>query len=523
MAILMRIGEFVRRLPGWRARLFAFAAGALSAFGFAPIDFFPFLLLGYAALVLLIDGAAATTRPMRNAALAGWAFAFGQFLVGWHWIAYAFLVDASAHAWQIPFIAFLPAFLAIYVGIAMALAIRFWGGGTARIFVFTIAYAFAEWLRGHLLTGFPWNIAGYGWGASIAIMQSAALFGVYGLTVLTILFGAALAELFDRRVEWRLPLAVAVLFLALFGAGALRLASIKPGSVQGVRLRIVQPNIAQTDKYRPALVEQNWNRLLSLSGTPAKVAPTHIIWPEAAPPFLLARAPEALDEITLLTGRNRVLMTGALRAQRKDGHIDYYNSFYVFGHGGQLVGVYDKFHLVPFGEYLPFEAFLTRLGLTKIVGVAGSFATGDGPHTLIIPGAPPVGPLICYEILFPGEVVGATRPDWFVNVTDDSWFGPWAGPLQHLLVARMRAIEEGIPVVRAANTGISAVIDPLGRVQASLGLGRAGVVDADLPSVLDPTPYARSGCYAFWLMMLGCVVATALTRQKREIGRVRTI
>jgi len=210
-----------------------------------------------------------------------------------------------------------------------------------------------------------------------------------------------------------------------------------------------------------------------------------------------------------------VLMTGALRALRHDGEVDYYNSFYVFAHGGQLLGVYDKFHLVPFGEYLPYEKFLTRLGLTKIVGIEGSFATGDGPHTLVVPGAPPVGPLICYEILFPGEVVGAQRPSWFVNVTDDSWFGPWAGPLQHLLVARMRAIEEGIPVVRAANTGISAVIDPLGRVRARLGLNRAGALDASLPAAIEPTPYARDGDYGFWLLMLACATAAGLVVYNR--------
>jgi apolipoprotein N-acyltransferase len=204
-------------------------------------------------------------------------------------------------------------------------------------------------------------------------------------------------------------------------------------------------------------------------------------------------------------------MTGALRGLRHGNRVDYYNSFYIFGHGGQMLGVYDKFHLVPFGEYLPLENVLKKFGLTKIVGVDGSFATGDGPHTLDIPGAPQAGPLICYEILFPDDVVGATRPAWFVNVTDDSWFGPWAGPKQHLLIARMRAIEEGIPVVRAANTGISAVIDPLGQVREQLALDRAGVLDANLPSVIEATPYARYGLYSFLILILGCVVAVRLS------------
>jgi len=508
-----RIGDLVRRLPGWHARLFAFAAGALSALGFAPIDFFPLLLLGYAALVLLIDGAVSTLKPIRNTAWVVWAFAFGQFLVGLHWVGYAFMVDSSAHAWQIPFVALLfPGGMAlVFTTPPLAIAARLWRQDTSRIFVFTIAYTIAEWIRGHAFTGFPWNLAGYGWGASLAVMQSASLIGVYGLTLITILFGASLAELFGKEFSWRLPAAITAIFAVMFAGGALRLGMVKIDTVPGVRLRIVQPNIAQSDKYRPQLVDENWNRLISLSAAPAKQKPTHIIWPEAAPPFILTRAPEALDEISVLTGPGRVLMTGALRALRHDDRMDYYNSFYVFGHGGQMLSVYDKFHLVPFGEYLPFESLFKKIGLTKVVGIDGSFSTGDGPHTLDIPGAPQAGPLICYEILFPDEVVGATRPSWFVNVTDDSWFGPWAGPRQHLLVARMRAIEQGIPVVRAANTGISAVIDPLGRIRAQLGLDHTGVLDADLPGVIEATPYARYGWYSFVLLLISCAAAARLS------------
>ncbi|HVU20143.1 MAG TPA: apolipoprotein N-acyltransferase [Rhizomicrobium sp.] len=517
MAAFTRVGKFVRGLSGLRARLFAFAAGALSALGFAPFGMFPLLLLGFAALVLLIDGAHAGPHPVRNAAWAGWSFAFGQFLVGLHWIGFAFLVDPAAHEWQIPFVAILfPGALAMFIALACAVAARLWVAGAARIFVFTICYAIAEWLRGHILTGFPWNVAAYGWGASLAVMQSAALLGAYGLTLATILLGASFAEMFGARVAWRFPVSMILIFLAMFGSGWLRLATANVDDVPDVRLRIVQPNIAQADKYKPSLVEENWNRLISLSNAPAKQKPTHIIWPEAAPPFILTRSAYALDEIAILTGRDRVLMTGALRALRHGDRLDYYNSFYIFGHGGELRDVYDKFHLVPFGEYLPFGDLLKHLGLTKIVGVDGSFSTGDGPHTFDVPGAPQAGPLICYEILFPDEVVGATRPAWFVNVTDDSWFGPWAGPKQHLLVAQMRAIEQGIPVVRAANTGISAVIDPLGRIRAHLDLDRAGILDAGLPASIEATPYARGGRYIFFLLLLGCIVGAVIARSVRS-------
>jgi apolipoprotein N-acyltransferase len=501
---LTRIGAFFRTLPPWRARLAAFVAGAISALGFAPFEVFPLLLLGYAALVLLLDGA----DTVRRAAWIGWAFGFGQFLAGLYWVAYAFLVDSAGHAWQIPFVAMiLPGGLALFFAAATAAAKYFWRSGPARIFILTAALSVAEWLRGHVLTGFPWNLAGYGWGASLAVMQSAALFGVYGLTVLTMLFGASLAEFFSRRGVRALPLAMTALFAILFLGGEARLMEKQDKDVDGVRLRIVQPNVAQVDKYKPDLIEPNWQRLLALSATPAKTPPTHIIWPEAA---LVTRSPYAREAIAGLTRDGRVLMTGAVRSEREaSGERHFFNSFYLFA-DGKPIATYDKFHLVPFGEYLPFEDFLARFGLTKVVGVAGDFSTGDGPHTVDVPGAPQMSPLICYEMLFPGEVVSDARARWMVNVTDDSWFGPWAGPEQHLLIARTRAIEQGLPVVRAANTGISAIIDSFGRVRMQLAIGRAGIIDSALPASIAPTPFARSSDFGFWLLVLFCIAAAAL-------------
>jgi apolipoprotein N-acyltransferase len=240
-----------------------------------------------------------------------------------------------------------------------------------------------------------------------------------------------------------------------------------------------------------------------------------IVWPEAAPPMLLQRSQGALEQIAVLTGPNRVLITGNQRmaVSPTNGHV-FYNSLYIFGHGGQLLSSYDKFHLVPFGEFMPFEETLRKLGVTRLVGFPGSFAAGDGPHTYNIPGAPDAGPLICYEILFPGAVIGNRRPGWLVNVTDDSWFGPWAGPAQHLMAARVRAIEEGLPVVRSANTGISAVIDPLGRTITELGLDETGEIDSKLPRALAITAYARYGDAAFFLLLLvGSGLAWLLARK----------
>jgi apolipoprotein N-acyltransferase len=513
MDVLIRIGDFFTALPPWRARLVAFVVGAISALGFAPFGIFPLLLLGFAALVLLLDGASTVGR----AAWIGWAFGFGQFLAGLYWVAYAFLVDAAGHAWQIPIVAMiLPGGLALFFAAATATAKLFWREGTARIFALTAALGIAEWLRGHVLTGFPWNLAGYGWEASLQVMQSVALFGVYGLTVLTMLFGASLAELFSPRGARALPLAMTALFAVLFVGGEARLLQKPDKDVAGVRLRIVQPNVAQADKYKPDLIEPNWQRLLALSATPSKTPPTHIIWPEAA---LVTRSPYARQEIADLTRDGHVLMTGAVRSQGDaSGERHFFNSFYLFADGGKPETIYDKFHLVPFGEYLPFGNFFARLGLSKVVGLEGNFSTGDGPHTVDVPGAPQASPLICYEILFPGEVVSDARARWIVTVTDDSWFGPWAGPEQHLLIARTRAIEQGLPVVRAANTGISAIIDALGRVRTRLELGRAGIIDSALPASIAPPPFARSGDAGFWLLVLFCIAATAFVAKNPPLA-----
>jgi apolipoprotein N-acyltransferase len=512
MDLLIRTGDFVRGLTGWRRFLLAFGTGAFSALAFAPLGIFPALLLAFAVLVLLIDGAHARPHPVRGAAVAGWAFGFGQFLAGLYWIAYAFLVDPLEHAWQIPIAAMLlPGGLALYMALACGVASRFWREGWPRIFLLAAAYAAAEWLRGHLLTGFPWNIPAYGWGASLAILQSAAFVGAYGLSLLTVLFGASLALFCDARPRaWIAPVSIMALFALIWMGGEARLAGSPPRQVAGVRLHLVQPNIPQQEKYVPGLRARNWRRLVELSIAGKGLEATHIIWPEAAPPFLLAREPQALDDVALLTGQTRVLMTGALRAEvSPEEPARYFNAFYIFGHGGALLSTYDKFHLVPFGEYLPLPGLLHALGITKLVDMPDGFVAGDGPHTYKVPGAPDAGPLICYEILFPGEVVSAARrPQWLANVTDDSWFGPpsSSGPYQHFLTARVRAIEEGLPVVRAANTGITGVIDPFGRIESRLGMGRAGYLDTALPQAISMTIFVRLGDAAFLFLLLGCIV-----------------
>jgi len=500
---LLRSGIFLEGLAGWRRLAAAIVAGAISALGFAPVDAFVLFLLGSAALVILLDGANSSERPKLNAAITGWAFGFGQFVVGMHWIFYPFLVDPVAHAWQIPFVAVLfPGGLALFPMFAAWLASFWWKPGASRIFALAVTYAASEWLRGHILTGLPWNLPAYCWGLSLEILQSTSLVGAYGLSFLTVLLGASLGELFTSPPRLRLPAVLMATFVLIWAGGAVRLNHSATTMVAGVSLRIVQPNIPQDEKYRRDLVQRNWQRLVDLSTIKTGTSPTIIVWPEAAPPVLLQLSPQAVNTIATLTGEHRVLITGNQRVafDREQGRV-FFNSLYIFGHHGRLLSTYDKFHLVPFGEYLPLEPLLRKIGVTKLVGFPGSFAAGSGPQTYPMPGAPSVGPLICYEILFPAAVVGKQRPQWLVNVTDDSWFGPWAGPQQHLLAARVRGIEEGLPVVRAANTGISAVIDPLGRMLVSLGLDQTGAIDFGLPRALARPGYAVYGDAAFLLLL----------------------
>ena len=516
---LIATGDFIRQASGWRRAAIAFVAGALSALGFVPFEIFPLFLIAVAVLVLLIDGAQATKRPMRSAFWVAWCWAFGQFLVGLYWVGYAFLVEAAAHAWEIPFVeVLLPGGLALFLALACAIAVRFWRPGMARIFVLAIAYGITEWVRGHIFTGFPWNLPAHVWGASLGVLQSVALLGSYGLSLLTVLFGASLAQLTQRNARaWQWPAALTLLFALFWIGGDIRLATTHPSDVPGVRLRLVQPNVPQQEKIARRFWTRNWQQLVNLSLKPTRTPPTIIVWPEAAPPYIFTRVQGAMEQVAALTGTNRILMTGAVRVFVKpDNRLGASNSLYIFGPGGALLSTYDKFHLVPFGEYLPLAGLLERLGVSQVVDVPEGFAAGDGPHTLAVPGAPPVGPLICYEIIFPGAVTHGERPGWFVNVTDDSWFGPSSGPYQHLLIARIRAIEEGIPVVRDANTGISAVIDPLGRVKAQLGLGQSGVVDSTLPAAVPKTPFARFGEAGLVLLLLVLLWGAGWNREETE-------
>lgn len=493
---------------GWRRWLIACAAGALSALAMAPFNAWPVLFLTFPVLVWLIDGAAlGRWGGLLVAASTGWWFGFGYFVAGLYWLGYAFLVDAPTFGWMLPFAVIgLPAILAVYTAIGVALARLLWTRGAVRILALGSALTVTEWLRGHLFTGFPWNTFGYAITTPLELAQSASLTGVWGLTFIAIVVFASPATLNDDRAETRRPWLPLVAALAVLGAmggwGALRLQRTPVKLVANVHLRIMQPNLSQDARFNYAARRQVMDRYIELSNRPSGPQSsgvhdaTHLIWPESPFPFLLTREPDAMAAIAKLLSPNVILITGGMRlvepVDPKNPHA--YNSMYVIDHDGSILSLYDKVHLVPFGEYLPFEWLLERLGIEELTKQRGGFIAGDRRRLLTIPGTPQALPLICYEIIFPGDVAPpGDRAGWMVNITNDGWFGISTGPYQHFQQARVRAIEEGLPLARAANTGISAVVDPVGRIIKALPLGVEGILDSPLPQKIDATIYSRVG------------------------------
>ena len=528
---MQRLADAIIVLWGLRRFAVALVAGALSALAFAPFHAFPVLWLTVPVFVWLLDGAEAGEgapwyRRLVPAAVVGFAFGFGFFLAGLWWIGAAFLVDPDQFALLLPAaVTVLPALLALFWALGAAVARAFWIDGWPRILVFAAAMSVAEWLRGHLFTGFPWNTFGYALTPMPLMMQSAALVGIWGLTLAAFFVFAAPAVFAGHRegagAPVRILVVAAVLLACHLGYGAFRLAAGPDPSVAGVTVRIVQPAIAQDKRWQISAADEVMERYLELSrngedGVGLEDV-TLLVWPESAFPFLLTERPSALAAIADLLPAGVTLITGAARAERipgADTPTPVFNSVYVIDDAGEILAAYDKVHLVPFGEYLPFRGFLDALGLRQLVALPGGFSAGQRQRTVEVPGTPPMGPLICYEIIFPAAVIEAgNRPSWLLNLTNDGWYGNTPGPYQHLLQARVRAVEEGLPLVRAANSGISAIVDAHGRIVKSLDLDRVGTVDGNLPQALSPTPYGTFGD----LIFLGLVVATCVAASAGKI------
>lgn len=485
----------------------AFLLGVLAALSLPPFYATPLILPAFTGLLWLYDG----IETHRAAGALGWWFGFGFFLSGLYWVGISMTVDLAQFGWMIPFAtAGLAAGLAIFPALAIWLLKLSNAQGAGRIFALAIAWTALEWLRGHILTGFPWNLIGYTWTIADAPLQFASVVGIYGLSIVTVVIGALPAALGGpgaARRGW-LPMGAAVaLVAALWGGGVVRLAGASDAMVPGIKLRLVQPNIAQQYKWQPNRIRDNLLSAIRFSTGPGYEQITDIVWPETSVgPFFLAEEPELRATLARIVPKRGLLLTGTLRrapaesGRAPDGSaFRVYNSLEVLDGSGHIVASYDKFHLVPFGEYVPLRGILP---IEKLTPGRGDFSAGPGPRTLIMPHLPPVSPLICYEAIFPGEVLDSAHPPrWLLNVTNDAWFGNSSGPYQHFESARLRAVEEGIPLVRAANTGISGIVDPYGRVLMHLGLGKAGVVDGPLPQALPRgTIFARYGALGVMIL-----------------------
>jgi apolipoprotein N-acyltransferase len=529
-------------------------AGFLSATGFEPLKLWPVTLACLALLLVLIESA-----PNRRAAFTrGWLFGLGHFTLGLNWIAHAFTFqDMMPHWFGYGAVVLLSLYLAVYPGIATlgawwlskspsplgeglgvgsvlltrrlgryatptlqashAPRLNLKGRGELPLtlpLLLAATWLGAEYLRATLFTGFAWNPLGVTL-LPTGVAIAATLAGTYGLGALAILAAAALLLALRRQFRPAALLAAPLAALALWG----QLAPAPPTPPGSPRVRIVQPNIGQDEKYSPALEEAHFRTLAALSGRP-RPAPRLIFWPEAAIPAYLDMEPLWRARLAALLGPGDLLMTGATKVYFKPGPsgdlAGANNSLFVVTPDARLAGRYDKAHLVPYGEYLPMRSILQPLGLSRLVPGDADFWPGPGPQSLTLPaatGRPPLsmGVQICYEIIFSGHVIDAAhRPAFLFNPSNDAWFGSW-GPVQHLAQARLRAIEEGIPILRSTPTGVSAVIDARGRVLHALGLHRAGYIDAALPPPLPPTPVAHLGNWAagaLLLLLLGAAIAT---------------
>jgi apolipoprotein N-acyltransferase len=525
---------------GWPRRLVALSAGAIGALAMPPFGFFPALVVSLVVAVWLIDGSADRDRAgalrasLRAAFAAGWWWGFGYFLASLWWLGAAFLVDADRYAWALPLgVVALPAALGLSFGLGFALARLVWPQGPLRVLALALGLGASEWLRAVALTGFPWNELGLALGQSLLFAQFASLVGLHGLTLAVIAIAAAPATLWDetRLSRWAPTMLAALALAGMAIYGALRLGEPDPEPSPSVKLRLLQTNISQGADFGPDKGAEILGRYLALSDratSPQRsgVADvTLLVWPESAFPFLLAREPGALARISDFLRGGAVLATGAasLEGAVNSASRRFYNSILLLDHSGLVPSRYDKRHLVPFGEYVPFQALFRRIGLTEFVQFPGGFEPGEGLNVLQVPGAPDALAMICYEAIFPSEWGGArdgeaSRAKWILNLTDDAWFGATPGPYQHFAMARLRSVEWGLPMARSGNGGFSAIVDAKGRVVASAPLGAETVIDGVLPGALPPTAAARWGSGPFALGLAAILVLLGAARALRRRG-----
>lgn len=524
-------------LWGWRQTALAFLAGAIAVLALPPFDFIAAALVSFVLLFLLLEGAIPKPHSgffgrLIPAIKVGWWFGFGYFVAGLWWLGNALLAESDEFAWAIPLaVLALPAALALFYALAAGLARIIWSEGIGSVAALGFGFGIAEWLRTFLLTGFPWNPVGHLAMPMPLLMQSASLVGVEGMNILAVFFFSlpALILLGKHRKT------AAFLFVLLAGMhggfGYYQLNVMEQPAATSIAARLVQPSVNQSEKWDDAARDKIFAKLIELSASPPAAGaarPSLIIWPETAIPFLLTDKPDAYSAIGNMLQDKQVLLTGAVRqeGERQSGdQVRYYNSLLLIGDDGVLLSASDKEHLVPFGEYLPAASLLESFGLTQIVTTPGGFSSGGPRKTIVLPGSLKINPLICYEVIFPREIATPDgRADVMVNVTNDAWYGHTPGPYQHLRSAQLRSVEQGLPLLRVGNNGVSAVIDARGRIIDALALDAVATIDIKIPASLQPTPYVRIGGLIISFALLACAIIAGLTilRARSRMLRVST-
>ncbi|WP_316862264.1 apolipoprotein N-acyltransferase [uncultured Cohaesibacter sp.] len=514
-------------LDGWRRYALGFACGAISSLAQAPVGWFPILWVTFPVLVWLLDSAAlgkSRKQALYSMARVGWVFGFGFFAFTFYWLGSAFFVEADKFAWLSPVAVLLfPAGLALFWGAATALVAPVWRPGPVRVLLLALSWSLFEWLRGVIFTGLPWGGLGPALASNGVTMQILSITGPDSLNLLAPLIFSIPVLVFAQNRQSRhvgMAIVIGLVFLAQLGFGLFRLNQPAPVQDHPIVVRLIQPNIAQKEKWK--LENRSWifNRLLALTTVDDQDSPLSavdlFVWPETAVPFYLIEQPTGLAVIARALPDDATLLTGALRRETdlEDKHA-VYNSIYQLAGDGTIMNAYDKIHLVPFGEYLPKEIWLNAIGLEKLTSKSSDFSFGSKQMLLGNDGLGKILPLICYEVAFSGDVLSFPKgADMIVNVTNDAWFGNSIGPWQHLHLARMRAVETGLPLLRAANTGISAIIDAKGRIVQSLSLEKDGIIQSPLPVKLRSTLYVQLGNWIFVALWLLLCLITLITRRK---------
>jgi len=539
---VLSLNQTMSKLSNRKKYFIAFLLGIFSTLAMPPISFWPCLFITFPILIWLIDGVRLTQRNssgvQKQVFKIGWSFGFGYFLVSLYWLGSSFLIEPEKFAWALPFaVTLLPAFLGLFYAVPLAVSSLFWSNGPERLITFSIAIFIADWLRSYIFTGFPWNLIGHSLTGQLELMQSVSIFGLLGLSAMAALIFSTPTILVrplgsDEKSSYKLsegllskilPLFFSVLVIfSLYGFGVHRIR--EEGStkfIKGIELVLVQPNISQKDKVdlkkRPSVLLKT----IELTETLPPLDQTKnqqrlIVWPETAIPFALNRSPTILKRLDEMLGGGSTLISGAFHVEgnqdlKGGNNYKVFNSLFVVNDQGEIENLYDKNHLVPFGEYLPFPQLFRAIGLNAIADERGGFKTGPKPSPVQLKTMPSFLPSICYEAIFPlPSTTALSGAKWLLNISNDGWFGNTVGPHQHLHQVRMRALETGLPMVRSVNGGISAIFDGIGRIVKKTSLNKKVIIVSAIPkkSKIYILPFPKELLSFLILLIFGVLIST---------------